>query len=258
MSFFLKDYKVYGISTVVLVTLYIGLMISFVSCCKAYAGLNSGPSLLVYNVIVSINAVYAMFKPMQYYHKTVDNTNGAICEIDSINETWEGIIGACVYTSLIFVLCQWIVGVFGCLITRNRIKNPSDGGVESTYCIKNAYYKCEKLVMALAVALALFFYVSLLYVSSQMIKHRVSGDRSKDDVWKIIVIIVVDVLSIFSVIDIFFCEFCNDTRKNYCRNCCEKTEDLNVQRRYQDLFKDSRENENAFAYSLQMQNSSEL
>ena len=114
--------------------------------------------------------------------------------------------------------------------------------------------------MAMAGALALFFYVSLLYVSSQMIKHR--WERYEDDEWKIIVIIVVDVLCISSVVDIFFCPFCKDTRKNYCRNCCGKTQDENVEdpQTYEELMRASpKQKENGLAYSLhRIQNTAEL
>eukprot|EP01084_Bolivina_argentea_P173001 299650_1 len=71
LKIFLKDYRIYGIATVIICILYICLMGAFVFCCKSYAGINSGASLLVYNVIVSINSVYSMFKPMQYYHRSI-------------------------------------------------------------------------------------------------------------------------------------------------------------------------------------------
>ena len=218
LKFFLKDYRVYAISTAIILFCYICLMISLNYCSKTYVGLDWGPTIFVYNVIVSINAVYAMFKPMQYYHKTFDlngTSQTAVCEVDTINQNWETIISVCVNVSLVFIAMQWIIGLLLTCIRKNKIANPS--GTGATYKLKSAHLLFEKVMITFASGLAIVFYLSLIYASTEMIKKRVEAEgRLYSDVWKIVVIIVIDILCILSCCDIFCCPFCRHTCSNYC------------------------------------------
>ena len=209
LSIFLKDYRIYGIATVIIVAMYIALMIAFVFCLQSYAGINSGASLLVYNVIVSINAVYAMFKPLQYYHKTVDNTPDIVCEVDTISEPTEYLISWCVNASFAFILSQWIIGAIGCCITRKSKSKLIPNKV------KNVYIKLEKIMIVCAIMLGTIFYLSLIYASYRMIRYRINEGRLKADAWKISVIVTVEALSILSCIDIFCFPFCKITCNSY-------------------------------------------
>ena len=125
LHFFPKDYRIYGGCILVLVSIYISLSITLVTCGKSYSGLHTGAPLFVWNVFVCINAVYTMFKPMQYYQKSLSQhgeTNPpTVCEVDTINETFETVIEYCVAASFLFLICDWILGFFRCWISRKVI-----------------------------------------------------------------------------------------------------------------------------------------
>eukprot|EP01084_Bolivina_argentea_P172998 299644_1 len=230
LNIFSKDYRIYGVAIVIVVILYIFLMIAFVFCCKSYAAMNSGAALLVYNVIVSIHAVYSMFKPMQYYHKSITHNTPKeiICEVDTINETIEDIITYCVYASFAFILTQWLMGVIGCIITRKAMGSRKKGSVGRVpYKIKMAYIQFEKAMIVLAVILGVFFYLTLIYASGVMIDKRVKehrGEKAENDIWKIAVILIVDLLAILSCFDIFCFTFCIHTFNNYFGRNVDKTD----------------------------------
>eukprot|EP01083_Nonionella_stella_P156188 505443_1 len=233
LGIFLTDYTAHGLWIFILVLLYISYMTSFIFCCTSYAKITSGASLLVYNVIVSINAVYAMFKPMQYIHQEINNTpHQTICEVDTINETMEDVMSWCVLISFVFILSQWIIGAFGCFMTRKAMFSNS-GSRLVPYKIRIAYVRFEKLMIASAIVLAVVFYVTLIVASTLMIGTRLDKGRQKQDAWKITFIITVDFLCILSCIDVFCFPFCRNTTIHYFGR---KTDDPNEHKTYRDLW----------------------
>lgn len=216
LHFFLKDYQNYGIWMLVLVTFYIALSITLVTCGKAYSSLQTGAPFFVWNVIVCINAVYTMFKPMQYYPKSLSGHEDTVCEIDAINEQLETAIEWCVWGSFAFILVGWILGFFRCWINR---KVTDSGGrpdsVRRIHDIKTLLIDFEKAELLFAVLLAITFLTVMIVASVLMIEKRVDENRWEDDCMKIAVLITVDVLAVMAVIDIHFCEFCRNTRNYY-------------------------------------------
>jgi len=214
LQFFPKDYPTYGVLIVVLVVLYIAITVSLVYCCKAYSGLYSGAPIFVWNVIICINAVYTMFKPMQYYHKKIyapDGVTFADCELDSIDETTETMLTICVSTSIIFMVLQWVTGMVNCLTTR-RIKASHGRRCCDIDTIKSVYENIEKAQLIFAAVLAVVFLIVMGFASVNMINKRVEEQSwTSENKWALVLVIVVDLLSLSACVDIFCYKFCRTT-----------------------------------------------
>lgn len=222
LHFFLKNYNVYGALILGIVALYTLLSISLVTCCKSYSSLHTGAPFFVWNVVASIISMYFMFKPMQYYPKSLNNEaesnpaslamNGDIqCQVDSIDENWETAIEYCVYASFVIFFGGWILGIFRCWINRRVIAS----GIRRTHKIKSIFINFEKVELLIAAILATTFFVVILVSSILMIHKRLKEQRWGEDCMDIVVLILVDVLAVMAMIDIHFFEFCKNTRRHF-------------------------------------------
>ena len=169
------------------------------------------------------SAVYTMFKPMQYYHERVtaarDPSLHAECELDSINETTEKLLGICVGTSVTFLIVSWLIGMMGCYVARRANNNEDRSASARIRCVKDAFIMFDKMQLVFAAVLALFFIIVMVYATVKMMEKRyhvreLELDNDENEVI-LILVIVVDTLSLTACFDIFFFQFCQDTCTNW-------------------------------------------
>eukprot|EP01084_Bolivina_argentea_P049736 91472_1 len=196
-TFFLKDYNIYGSYILVFVILYIVGMINKIS----------GLWLLLYNIIVSINAAYAMFQPMQYYHATITKQTpiGIKCEVSTINHLMSNVLTYCIYSSFLFIFSRSVfLGARCCIGRFYRDMRRS-----------SIIIRCEKAMIISVVLLGAIFYVSLTVATVVMFEKRFDAHADDEDVWKIPIMIGVDLLAIASCFDVFCCPFGRQTCRDY-------------------------------------------